>query len=506
MIKSFSNISFGLTPAPQKKSGDTKLSIMYFNDFHGQSSPFERLKTQSDIFDSSHKGKEVDTLKLSAGDMNIGSKDKENSFVTKILNTLNLDATTIGNHEFDREIPSLKNYVKNALFPYLSANITIKGAEQTPNEKNIQKSTIIEKNGHKYGIIGVSPFDLKKTTEGNQLETLKIDSYEDTKKIIQHEIDELKKQGVNKIVLLAHIELAKCTEIAKQLSGIDIVVSGHSHDLIKGVVKDKNLVNSASNEPVIIVQAGKDGKYCGELDVLFDENGVLKEASNEIIPLDDEPKNLEATYLKDLTFGKPNSVAMISNNSENTNALCSEDALASLLADSTYKKIDCDFVLLNSGTIRGKLKSGLVTDRDILELVPFQNKTYKTTITEKELVDAIKHSGTTLVSKNSKPGIMQVSHLSYTMNKKGELLSLSLIDKSGKNIPIDVNNPRADKTYTTVYNGFLMDGKDDYKMLKRDRSKNQEFTQESTNFAVECLKEMNGQPFDIKEDGRIKIV
>ena len=66
-------------------------------------------------------------------------------------------------------------------------------------------------------------------------------SKEDTLKALQKEIDKFEKQGINKIILLSHAGFHDEQEIAKNTEGIDIIIGGHSHNLLKGVTENQNL-------------------------------------------------------------------------------------------------------------------------------------------------------------------------------------------------------------------------------------------------------------------------
>ena len=84
-------------------------------------------------------------------------------------------------------------------YKMLACNINIK--PDNPLYNKIQKSYIQEVNGHKYGIIGITPVDLfSRIKYGKIFEELKVDSINSTIKDVQKEVDNLKKQGINKVI------------------------------------------------------------------------------------------------------------------------------------------------------------------------------------------------------------------------------------------------------------------------------------------------------------------
>ena len=125
------------------------------------------------------------------------------------------------------------------------------------------------------------PIDLQGRISYPELHTdCVVDDIDTTIKDIQTEADKLKEQGVNKICLVSHLGLKYDKKVAQQTDGIDVIVSGHTHEVLYGIKKDENLFYSKSKEPVIITQAGKNGNYFGLLNVTFDKDGTIIKAQN----------------------------------------------------------------------------------------------------------------------------------------------------------------------------------------------------------------------------------
>lgn len=167
----------------------------------------------------------------------------------------------MGNHEFDlawRKSEKLLNVLEQIQYKLLANNIYLKNSEKVQDK--LQNYTIEEINGHKYGIIGTAPIDLNsRLRQGTLTQNLQVHTLEETIKQVQKDADELKAQGVDKIILLSHVGYEGDVLLARATDGIDIILGGHSHDLLRDIKKDKNLFYSKSNEPVIITQGGRDG-------------------------------------------------------------------------------------------------------------------------------------------------------------------------------------------------------------------------------------------------------
>ena len=183
-----------------------------------------------------------------------------------------------------------------------------------------------------------------------------------------------------------------------------------------------------------------------------------------------------------------------------------ENPWADFVADAVRKELDADIVLINSANFRGSVDYGQVTERDISSIFPFSNKLLKVKLNEKDLVDAIKMCGKTLSAQNHKPGILQVSGLSYKLDSVGNLLELSYADKQGIVRNIDVNNPDENKVYTAVYDEFLVGGGDNLSMLKReDKDIIERYSYDKDKVTIDFIKSLN-QPFEVRKDNRISIV
>ncbi|MDD3150433.1 MAG: 5'-nucleotidase C-terminal domain-containing protein, partial [Candidatus Gastranaerophilales bacterium] len=150
---------------------------------------------------------------------------------------------------------------------------------------------------------------------------------------------------------------------------------------------------------------------------------------------------------------------------------------------------------------------GIITDRNIKALFPFKNGVYKVKLTQKDIVDAIKTSGQNSKNPADDKGILQVSGINYKMNKKGELLSLSIKNKNGQFEEVNIQNPDANKTYSAVYNGYLLKGKENMSMLKKSQADILEtYNWEHTDAFMEYVKSFKNNPVPMKTDGRIEIV
>jgi len=218
------------------------LTIAHLNDTHSHMEPepvsltingqetvmrlggFARLQTELDEM----RGTAPNFLLLHAGDAVQGTLyftlfNGQVEF--DFLNRLRVDVMTFGNHEFDRGAAAIPAYLKRAGFPIISSNIDF--SEEPAIAPLVPKYFIKSLNGERIGIIGM-------TTETTPQTTIDVGNarFMDSRASAVKQIEILQKQGVNKIILLSHLGYDEDLKLAAAVSGIDIIVGGHSHTLL----------------------------------------------------------------------------------------------------------------------------------------------------------------------------------------------------------------------------------------------------------------------------------
>lgn len=493
--------------ASQSPKKTVDADIFYFNDIHGRIGNMARIYSAKQMYDSFAPSDNADRFVLSAGDIAAGANQDIVKAASTYMNGMNVDATADGNHEYDSNPPELAQAKQGAKFKSLGFNLKI--PKGNPLENIIEKSFVAEKNGHKYAIIGLAPPDLhERIRDNDSRKQIGIDDFETTIKEIQKTIDEYKKQGINKVILLSHCGLSKDKELAKNIDGIDIIIGGHTHNLIKDIKEGENLIYSKSGEPVIITQAGKDGEFFGNLKVTFDdEKGVIIKAQNNITPSNIFKRNRVLKGVFDQILGKPEVLGEIKIAPEPPkNRLIDPNPNAYFIMDAVRHEFNTDLAIINVGNIRGFFEQGPVDTRQVFEVVPLKNDMVKLKLSEKEIVDAIKAGAKSFNDPGNKPGILIPSGLKYTVTRKGEVKSITYTDKNGKDFSIDVNNPDPNKFYTVATDDFLASGGDNLISNKKESGEIDEiFDFDKDKLTCDYIKKLNA-PIEIKDDGRIQIV
>ena len=486
----------------------TKTSIFYINDVHSNLTNIEKLKTASDEFDSFVPSEKTDKLKFAAGDIGAGRDIKLSKVAVVFQNGIGLMASAGGNHEFDLKKDELAEVLRDSKYKTLGLNVGIPLDSESKKElrKEIINSYIQEQNGIQYGVIGLLPFDfLYHLSDAKEYKDFEIPSVENTIPILQKEVDKMKEQGVNKIIVLSHNGYNVDVKFANSVEGIDVIIGGHTHDLIEGVQEGKNLFYSKkTGEPTIITQVGKDGKYFGVLNLEFNDKGIIVKAQNNVSKTKDFARSSVMEYFADTILGKPEIIGKIKSAPKHDHTLIAENPSINFLLDVERKELGVDISAINAAEIRGSLEKGSLTNRDLQMMSPFNNRLWIINLTEKELVDSLKVSASSFTNEENFPGILQFSGVKYTMSKSGEVKEAFFVDKDGKETPIDINNPNLFKTYRVSTGDFMAQGGCKYFSDKTGMSE-KILNIDLNKVVVDYLKKYP-EPIDIKSDGRIKIV
>lgn len=494
-----------LEKSPQSDSFE--LSVGYVNDLHGQTNNMMRIL-------SGLKG----DLILSGGDNDIG--DEKNRHVhdatAKFMNLAGLRGTALGNHEMDTMQGDLKETAGKFSGSIFALNLEQKPLEvQTKEEienfnkadlsEFIKKSEIVEINGEKIGLMGVTPVDLTgRVTHPDYHKDCTAHDLEKTTELVQKEVENLKKQGVNKIILLSHLGIERDKEVAKNTAGIDVIVGGHTHELLQDIKEGENLIYSKTGEPVIITEAGKDGKHFGRLDLTFDKDGVIKKAQNNLADTSLYHRNLIHQYIFNQILGEPEQIGEIEFALPPSKSLLDENPHANFMCDAMRVEMDADIAVWNNAATRNYFKQGVIDSSDIKEIAPFADNISVAEVSEKTLVDAFRKA--TEVSYNSignKPGLLAVSGLNYTVSpSKKTLVGMNFVDKNGVEHKIDVNNPREDKTYKVVADSYIMSWGKEFGVLA-PKEKCKEYPFNKAYLTCEYIKHLD-KPVVVNQVGRIR--
>ena len=187
-----------------------------------------------------------------------------------------------------------------AMFPYLASNLTFTsdvnlaglvvpdGQEAILAAGSLAKSAVITVDGNRVGVVGATTPALKSLTGTGGITVQPADSadVDALAVIIQQEVDALVSQGINKVILLAHMQqIAVEKALATSLVDVDIIVAGGSNTILADATDRLRtgdtaadtyplIFKSSKGAPLLLVNTDGDYRYLGRLVVDFDEQGL----------------------------------------------------------------------------------------------------------------------------------------------------------------------------------------------------------------------------------------
>jgi 5'-nucleotidase len=335
------------------------------------------------------------------------------------LDMLKYDAIDIGNHDFDFGPDVLAFFISDGFKkpgkpPYLSANLDFSGEPALQDLFDagvIAKSTVVNKNGNKIGIIGATTENLPFISSPRDVVVNAV------LPAVQTEADALEAKGVKIIVLISHLQdVYGDILLAEQITGVDVMIAGGGDELLANpddlLLPSDDLsdvfgpypmmaIDAEGNDVPVVTTSGQYG-YLGMLTVGFDKKGtviavdedrsrpirvVSKEFPDGVKPEKKFEKKIEepvAAFVAELAAnviafsevdldGLRGSVRSMETNQGNLIA----DALrwqAAQLAPDFGVPVP-DVALQNGGGIRNDsiILAGDISELDTFDMVPFAN-------------------------------------------------------------------------------------------------------------------------------------
>ena len=282
---------FGLSSFSSAKT--KRITILHTNDTHSHLDTFPQTDAKfpnqggaakrATIFNKI-KNENPHTLILDAGDMFQGTPYFNyygGELEIKVMNMLQYDAGTIGNHEFDNGINSLAEQIHKANFDIINANYDFKNTLMNGLTKPYK---VFVKDGIKIGVFGLGiklEGLVNKSEYGETLWNNPIEIAQDVTRILK---DELK---CDLIICLSHLGYAYKNEpnkicdlkLAAITQDIDLIIGGHTHTFL-----DKpTVVENVIGEKVLVNQVGCFGINLGRIDFYFDTNKNISNRGTSIL-------------------------------------------------------------------------------------------------------------------------------------------------------------------------------------------------------------------------------
>ena len=475
---------FALSAVSTAMAQEVNIKLLGTSDVHGRIVPWSY---GADIEDKSGSYAQIATyvkdvrknnknvVLVEVGDaiqdnqIDVFAKDKKyykDHPIPKVLNEMNYDIFVLGNHEFNFGMKALDEILKDIKAKKLTANFYHK-----KNDKRyIDATTIIEKDGVKLGIIGLStPMSAKFEEDTGNLKDMKFTSPTEEART---QVEKLKAKGVDAIIAVTHMGIDNennipdtgMRDVINAVDGIDVVIAGHMH-------KD---VPSETIKNTLITEPHRYGTVVSEVDLTFDINDkkevklVKKESKTVPVKELEADKKIAEIYkpyheklreLNNVVIGQTENEMVPQETKHGVSAAFSKDTgLSSFINDVEQHYSGADVVTFSFDHQKARMDKGDIKKKDIIFNYRYAGgdvTVYE--LTGKQLKEYMEWSANYFDT-------IQPGDTEYRYNaerKKSKYVTYDIF--GGVNYKIDLRNPKGSK----IVDLTLADGKpvtDDMKL------------------------------------------
>ena len=383
---------FALSAVSTAMAQEVNIKLLGTSDIHGRVVPWSY---GADVEDKSGSYAQIATyvkdvrknnknvVLVDVGDaiqdnqVDVFAKDKKyykDHPIPKVLNEMKDDVFVLGNHEFNFGMEALDEILKDIKAKKLTANFYYK-----KNDKRyIDATTIIEKDGVKLGIIGLStPMSAKFEEDTGNLKDMKFTSPTEEART---QVEKLKAKGVDAIIVIAHMGIENenkipdtgMRDVINAVDGIDVVIAGHMH-------KD---VPSETIKNTLITEPHRYGTVVSEVDLTFDINDkkevklVKKESKTVPVKALEADKKIAEIYkpyheklreLNNVVIGQTENEMVPQETKHGVSAAFSKDTgLSSFINDVEQHYSGADVVTFSFDHQKARMNKGDIKKKDII--------------------------------------------------------------------------------------------------------------------------------------------
>ncbi|MCC3244302.1 bifunctional metallophosphatase/5'-nucleotidase [Methylocystis sp. WRRC1] len=384
----------------------------------------------------------------------MSSLDK-GAHIVDLLNRMKLDVFTPGNHEFDFGEAVFRTRMAEATFPIVASNLRDGFGKQL---LGFADNRIFDMGGVKIGVFGLTDEESAKRSNTGALRFAPII---DTARI---EAERLRDAGADIIVAVTHSDWKDDLRLAK-LGVIDVVLSGHDHNL---------LVAYDGRSAIAETQADGVNIVAVDLAIRVDDGDKRKVAWTPkfriIDTADVKPDAAVAARVAqyqakiskelDAVIGETRTPL----DSRKASVRGHETAIGNLITDAMRAATGADVALLNGGAIRGNRTYDAgekLTCKDVMTELPFDDTLVTLELSGADLRAALENA---------------VWMLGRDDGRFGQISGARIVARSGpvsgsRLVSVEIGGKPLDdaRVYKVAVTNFLAHGKDGYDMLTRGK-------------------------------------
>jgi len=312
----------------------------------------------------------------------------EGEVMIPILNRMNFDAWT-AHWDFAYGPERLIKFSEKLDYPLLAINCYLEDADQLVFEPY----KIVDKGGIKVGLVGIAATIVDKTMPDYFSKGIYFTLGKEELPRYIHELREEK--HVDLIVVLAHLGYPQELKLAKEVDGIDVLVSGHTHNRLYEPVE----VNDT-----IVMQSGCHGSFVGRLDLEIEE-GDIKGHRHELVEISEsiEPDTKVQDMVDEAKHPHKDMLNEVVGETEIGLARdrVMETTMDNLLLKAMIDVSGAEMAFSNGWRYGSPIPPGEITVEDLWKIIPVNPPVSKCEITGQELWDMIEEDIELTFSKNS---------------------------------------------------------------------------------------------------------
>lgn len=298
--------------------------------------------------------------------------------IVPVLRQLKLDGFVPGNWDYAYGKEQLRHLTEQLGIPAIACNVK----DEVTGQQLVEPYIIKEMEGVKIGIIGLTYPYVDITMPNHFSKGLNFTKGVDE---VKGYVEELR-GTCDVIVLLSHMGLPLDAKLVSLVDGIDIVLSGHSHDRVQAPIVENG---------TYIVQAGSSSSFLGKLDVTFEE-GSITDLQYELVVMDEAVEEDEEmkTLVEDIlsTYEKERTTVVGETRTVLHRMTLEEAPMDKLITDAYYSTIKCDAAFSHGWRYGTPFAPGELTLFDLHTIIPTNPELFVLELTGNELWKALEHN------------------------------------------------------------------------------------------------------------------